>query len=360
MRFSVLSIILFMLLFSCLPAVAADPNQIYVDGLSLYQDGNYSAAEQKLQEALAQNPKHLSSLFLMGETLSKDIRRLREAEGWYKKALRDGAKDKVYTAKTRYSLGTLYIQLGLYEEAVKQFQELVALSPDYYDIARVYNKMGVARARLDQYDEALDCFKKALRRDPSILEATFNMKALQGQLSLVNIARYYERMGDDKAALEQYDKAVEAHPNYVAAWYHLGVLELKMKDYTNSVRHLTRAWALNAGYMGGLELPYQLAQAHEARNGEGDLDAAYGLYRKTQAYKDSAIRAGVVLLGLGKPDAARDELAAAADTYDDKGLKAEAFYQLGRAFESKKDNAQAAGYFRKAAVLMPDEPKYRR
>lgn len=342
------------------PALAApDANQLYIDALSLYQDGRYPAAEQKLKLALAQNPKHLSSLFLMGETLSKDIRRLREAEGWYEKALRDGRNGKLYSAKARFSLGGLYIRLGLYDEAIMRFQELIRLDPDYYDIAKVYNEMGVARARLDQYDEALDCFKKALRKDPSLLEATFNMKALQSQLSLVNIARYYERMGDDKSALAQYQKAVEAHPNYVGAWFYLGRLELKTKDYPNAVRHLTRAWALNSQYMGGLELDYLLAQAREARNGEGDLDAAYGLYKKTQKYKDSATRAGVVLLEEDKLDAARKELAAAADSYEDKTLKADACYQLGRVFEAKKDNAQAKAYFRKAAELAPDDPKYK-
>ena len=133
-----------------------------------------------------------------------------------------------------------------------------------------------------------------------------------------------------------------------------------MKDYPNAVRHLTRAWALNSRYMGGLELAYLLAQAHEARNGEGDLDAAYGLYKKTQAYKDSATRAGVVLLEEDKPDEARNELEAAANSYEDKALKAEAYYQLGRVFEAKKDNAQAKTYFRKAYELVPDEPKYKR
>ena len=199
MRYLAICLILLALAAPASPAFAApDANQLYVDALSLYQDGRYPAAEQKLKQALAQNPKHLSSLFLMGETLSKDIRRLREAEGWYEKALRDGRNDKLYSAKTRFSLGGLYIRLGLYEEAIMRLQELIRLDPDYYDIAKAYNEMGVARARLDQYDEALDCFKKALKRDPSLLEATFNVKALQSQLSLVNIARYYERMGDDK------------------------------------------------------------------------------------------------------------------------------------------------------------------
>jgi TolA-binding protein len=59
---------------AAVPATArADANQVYLDGLSLYQEGKYTEAERKFMQALGQNPRHLSSLFMMGETLSKII-----------------------------------------------------------------------------------------------------------------------------------------------------------------------------------------------------------------------------------------------------------------------------------------------
>lgn len=342
------------------PATAsADANQVYLDGLSLYQEGKYTEAERKFMEALGQDPRHLSSLFMMGETLSKDIRKLREAEGWYKKALRVGEKDKVYSAKLRFSLGVLYIKMGQYEDSLKQFSELATQSPNFYDLPKVYNYMGVASYHLDRHDEALEFFKHALKLDPTLREATFNMKTLQAQLSLINTGRYYERMGDDKAASEQYAKAVDSYPNYVAAWYHLGLSALKKKEYASAVKLLKRAYVINPAYMGGKEVPYQLAAAYRGRKEAGDLDEALALYRRNPQYKDSALCAGVVLVELGLLDKAEVELDAAAMNGDDRKAQAEACYQLGRIYSAKGDTQKAAVFHRKALELAPGEDKYK-
>jgi len=345
---------------AAVPAFArADANQIYLDGLSLYQEGKYSEAERKFMEALGQDPRHLSSLFMMGETLSKDIRKLREAEGWYKKALRVGEKDKVYSAKLRFSLGVLYMEMGQYEESLKNFSELATQSPNYYDLPKVYNHMGVASYHLDRHDEALEFFKHALKLDPALREATFNMKTLQAQLSLINTGRYYERMGDDKAASEQYQKAVDSYPNYVAAWYHLGLSALKKKEYQNAVKFLKRAYVINPGYMGGKEVPYQLAAAYRGRKEAGDLDEALALYRKTPQYKDSTLCVGVVLLEQGKLEDAETELDSAAMNGEDRKAQAEACYQLGRLYLLKGDKQKAAVYHNKAQDLAPGEDRYK-
>ncbi len=337
----------------------ADANQIYLDGLSFYQEGKYTEAERMFMEALGQDPRHLSSLFMMGETLSKDIRKLREAEGWYKKALRIGEKDKVYSAKLRYSLGVLYMEMGQYEESIKQFSELATQSPNYYDLPKVYNHMGVASYHLDRHDEALEYFKHALKLDPTLREATFNMKTLQAQLALINTGRYYERMGDDKAASEQYAKAVDAYPNYVAAWYHWGLSALKKKEYANAVKRLKRAYVINPGYMGGKEVPYQLAAAYRGRKEDGDLDEALVIYRKNPQYKDSTLSVGVVLLEQGQLDQAETELNAAAMDGEDKKAQAEACYQLGRLYQLKGDKQNAAVYNKKAQEFAPGEDKYK-
>lgn len=345
---------------AAVPATArADANQVYLDGLSLYQEGKYTEAERKFMQALGQNPRHLSSLFMMGETLSKDIRKLREAEGWYKKALREGEKDKVYSAKLRFSLGILNMEMGQYEESLKKFSELVTQSPNYYDMPKVYNYMGVASYHLDRHDEALEHFKHALKLDPTLREATFNMKTLQAQLSLINTGRYYERMGDDKAASEQYQKAADSYPNYVAAWYHLGLSALKKKEYANAVKLLKRAYVINPGYMGGKEVPYQLAAAYRGRKEAGDLDEALALYRKNPQYKDSALGAGVVLLEQGLLDEAEVELDSAAMNGDDRKTQAEACYQLGRLYSVKGDKQKAGVFHKKALELAPGEDRYK-
>ncbi|HLB24863.1 MAG TPA: tetratricopeptide repeat protein [Nitrospirota bacterium] len=355
----ILALALFGALAAPVPAVEPDVNQLYLEGLSSYQEGNFPAAEKKFGQALTKNPKHLSSLYMLGETLAKDVRRLREAEGWYKKALEAGARDKVYSSKTRMSLGVLYIEMGLYEQAVDFLQELVSSAPDYYDMPKVYNYLGVARYHLDRYDESLESFKRALKLDPNLLEATFNMKTLQGQLSLLNIARYYERMGDEKAAAEQYEKAIEAYPDYVAAWYHLGLLQVKKGDYAKAIKLLARAKALNPQYLGGSEIPYQLAGAYAASRQPGELDEAMKLYQRNPSYKDSMLRMGMILLEQGQLDGAEEDLMEVARSAQDKKTQAEAWYQLGRLCLVKDDKDRAAEFFGKALEIMPGDERYK-
>jgi tetratricopeptide (TPR) repeat protein len=347
-------------LLSCLSgaAFASDKaDQLYSEGVALYRSGKYVSAEKRFMDALSDSPKSVSALFMMGEVLSKDIRRLKEAEGWYKKALRDGGGDRVNSPKTLLSLGVLYIQMGNYEDALARLNELKAGFPDFYDIPKAYNHMGVASYRLDRYDEAMSYFKTALKLNPDLLEAIFNMKTLQGQLSLLNTARYYQRLGDLDAAVAQYNSALDLYPNYVAAWYHLGTVYLEKKDYGNAVRSLTRARALNPGYLGGKEVPYQVAEACSGRAETGDLEEALAVYQRNPSYKDSLLKAGLICIRLGRLDEAEKDFRAATAAENAK-LKAEAWYQLGVLGLKKPDKEGASECFQKALELVPGEARY--
>ena len=355
------SILFAVTLAAMVPGLArADAVEDYQEGLSAYQSGNYRQAETKFRDALEKNPKSISSVFMIGETLSKDIRKLRDAEGWYKKVIQAaGTRDKLYITRAHYSLGVLYIQLGLYQDALAEFRDLTAVAPDFYGMAKVYNYMGVAKYNLSLYDEALKDFKTSIRLDRNLLEASFNMKSLQSQLSMVNEARYYERMGDFDSAKTQYEKALAAYPNYVAAWYHLGLLSLKRKEYAQAIRYFTRAKALYPAYLGTDELPYQMAVSVEGRGEAGDAEEALRTFRGMPGYKDARLRAGLILLDKGQLDEAEEELVAVAKNRADRKGQAEAMYQLGRILTIKDNQAGAKEFFKKARDLNPAEERYK-
>lgn len=48
------------------------------------------------------------------------------------------------------------------------------------------------------------------------------------------LAKEYEKLEDQKQALEQYLKIVENDPNYVGTYYHLGKLYEQMKEYATA------------------------------------------------------------------------------------------------------------------------------
>jgi len=359
MRLRALIVILLITLFSATSYASQEADDQYTDADSLYRSGKLTGAEKRLTEILAAEPKHVSSLFLMGEILSKDIRRLKEAEGWYKKTLDACGGDRVVTTKSTYAIAVLYMKMGRYEDAISEFAELVNKFPDYYDVPRAYNQMGVASYRLDRYDEALGYFKAAIKSDPNLLEAVFNMKTLQGQLSLLNSARYYQRLGDTDAAIARYNDALERYPNYVAAWYQLGLVYLGKKDYDQAIKSLSRARVLNPKYLGDAEVPYQLAEAYEGRGGKGDTDTALKLYLQSTSYKDSMLKAGIIYMNMGRLADAEKAFSTMTASGENKKVQAEAWYQTGILYKKKSDTQKAATAFQKALELAPGEERYK-
>jgi tetratricopeptide (TPR) repeat protein len=341
-------------------AAQAEVEQAYFEGTALYQEGRYKEAEGKFAEAAAISPRHVQSLFMLGESIGHDVRRLREAENWYRKALNAATgRDKFYAAKSRFSLGVLYEGMGQYDQSREQFLKLIDESPGFMGIAKVYNHMGVADYHLDRYDEALDNFKRALKLDPNLTEATFNMKSLQSQLAMLNVARYQERMGNEQNAVEQYNKAIEVFPDYVAAWYYLGVLYLKKADYAQAVRYLTRAKDLNPQYLGGDELPYQIALALSGRKGAGDQEMATKLLMGRPEYKDALLKAGMVRADQGFIDQAENIFTQVTEKSEQTKALAEAWYQLGLIAKMKNDGQKASACIQKAASLAPNEARYK-
>ena len=59
--------------------------------------------------------------------------------------------------------------------------------------------------RLGRYEEAIKQFRKALSKEPELADARFHL------------GECYRHLGDEKKAIEEYEAALEIDPNYVAA-----------------------------------------------------------------------------------------------------------------------------------------------
>jgi tetratricopeptide (TPR) repeat protein len=66
------------------------------------------------------------------------------------------------------------------------------------------------------------------------------------------LAQEYHKHGDENAALEKYEYLLEAHPKYVATYYHLGALLSKMRQKENALET----------YSKGIGIAKELGDAH--------------------------------------------------------------------------------------------------
>jgi tetratricopeptide (TPR) repeat protein len=113
------------------------------------------------------------------------------------------ASDAVETALRQ---GAEALRAGDAATAAAAYERAVGLDPGR---AEAWSALGRARARLKEWDAAIEAYRRALALEPTA--PTYN-----------NLANVHFRRGDYGAAVEVYGKALELDPDYLLALFHHG------------------------------------------------------------------------------------------------------------------------------------------
>ncbi len=108
------------------------------------------------------------------------------------------------TAEAHTFLGWAYASLHLYAEAIAECQRAIAVDASF---GNAYNDIGAYLIEQGQYKEAIPWFQKAIRAP------RYNERAYP----FFNLGRVYEKLGDWPAALRHYRQALDLQPDYEAA-----------------------------------------------------------------------------------------------------------------------------------------------
>lgn len=179
--------------------------------------------------------------------------KLEEAEKYFKKTLKlkadcQQAKDNLkFTVRIKEIFGKQCT-----EEDLEEMGTLLSSATDtgFFDLAiRIGNLMvsvdkgpgslndlGLTFYHKQEFDNALQCYNKALEIDPNMHEAISN-KAFC--LMVKN------RLAE---AYTLYKRVVELSPDFLQGWYHLGYLSLCKKNYVEALSYLDKAIELNDEY----------------------------------------------------------------------------------------------------------------
>jgi tetratricopeptide (TPR) repeat protein len=128
-------------------------------------------------------------------------------EGLFKEAieeLRSFLEDHPESIEGWYNLGYSLSEIEEYEEAVKAYDEALAIDNFIFEIW--FNKGTVFYAMKD-FENAKDCYEEALDINPDDAEA-WN-----------NLGNCLSRLAEGPAALEAYTRAVALKPDYAEAFY---------------------------------------------------------------------------------------------------------------------------------------------
>jgi tetratricopeptide (TPR) repeat protein len=176
--------------------IAADGQNL--QGVRLYQQGNYDAAMQTFQKVLANDPQNADAYYNMAATVHRmgvarnDSQALSQAESLYNRCL--------------------------------------DLDPKHTDC---YRGLGVLLAETGRSDRAFTLMKNWAIRDPNNPDAR------------VELARLYEEFGDPETAQVHLTEALQIDQTNARAWNALARLREQSGDYAQALANYQQSYALN-------------------------------------------------------------------------------------------------------------------
>jgi len=184
-------------------------------GIDLYLSGNYKEAVKEFQRSMGLAPASDNSI-QAANYMANAYLKLDDTEKAIK-AYKTSLALNPFVEETHTSLGNLYFSLERYDEAEKEYQEVVKLNSNgvnNYALGQVY-------LATERYDEAENVFDKVRRLSPEKTDGYFGLgQAYSGQ------ERYEEAIAQFEAALVRDSKLYEAHAEIGYAYADMGQMDM--------------------------------------------------------------------------------------------------------------------------------------
>lgn len=181
-----------------------------------------------------------------------------------------------------FNLGVVYEDLGQADKALRAYERAIAAQPTAQD-ARLNRAMLLLAQK--QVDEAIRAFEAAIKVKDDNPEAWFDLaEALD-----IKAERLEEpaRTLGLRQAVSTYYKAIHLDPKHYRAFYNIGLVQHRMKDYDSEVAAYRKCLALRPNYSPAL---YNMAFALRDKKDLAGARAAFEDYLKIAADKKHEAR----------------------------------------------------------------------
>ena len=130
-------------------------------------------------------------------------------------------------------MGAAAAQLEQFDQAIIAFQKALEIRPAD---AQGYNNMGTAYKMQEQFEEAANCYSKALELNPDYAEAYSNLGGV------------LQKQGNFEEAIASCHKSLVLNPNHAEAHYNLGVTLIDLQEFDQAIVALKKAISLRPDY----------------------------------------------------------------------------------------------------------------
>ncbi len=202
-----------------------DAKALYKDGLQFQKWGNTQAALEKFEKAVKADPGYPQPYLAIGriyqQKFEEGMHNYAEAADAYEHLVGimlvnppDETNRELLMGY--YYKGFLHLKGGEYKNALMELDKFLEVYPGFTEETKVHNGRGIAYYYLDQYDQAVACFKKALETDPLNDEARFNLRSVFTRVTAYNEALAIYRAGELQKALKRLTVLSSIAPRYLA------------------------------------------------------------------------------------------------------------------------------------------------
>lgn len=187
-----------------------DINQEFQRALKFQREGKLQEAESIYINILKSDSDHVASLINLG-LIEQSQGKLEEATQFYKYAFQIDSNN----ISLLYLLARITQELNQLDEAINYWQKLVQLKPD--GTLEFYGNIGNSLVQQGKFDEALNCFRDALKISPN---------SFQAHQAIGNLLIRKEQLLEAKL---EFSKALEINPNYQTAKIWLTLVDKLLK-----------------------------------------------------------------------------------------------------------------------------------
>ena len=321
-----------------------DPEVLLNKGQALMEVGNLAEAESLFNQALQIDPSfapaqvglskcwlHRGDLDKAYEYSIKAVQMDEELLSW---------SNDLIDVRNRIQNGKRNIQIGLYEEALKDYNAILIKYPYYSGAAY---SMGVTKFRQKDIESAASYFKQALDIYPDHQKARKGLENVTKQV-YNNGNTAYKRGNLDKATA-LFKKALKFDSEFFLAYFQLGVLQRKLGNSDMAISYLSKVLEIKPDHDKSW---FTLGSVYEADN---NLDSAIVKYQKTidlnPGYTKAYGRLGNIYIN--KKDYASAEYLLKTATQIDPTY-ANGYLFLGLAYEEQELYTEASEQFQQATV----------
>jgi len=214
---------------SAIIGVQEGEKDYYELGMNFFQKGNYQKAIFFFEREILIHPKSKDVLYNLGIAYM-NLGQTQKAIGYLSKVLEIDPEDNITSSVLNSLKSDILNKKKIKQPVIHEIQKLEGRNAeDYFKTARsLFGK--------ENYESAIDYYKKAINLNPKLTEAWYELGII------------YSIKGDIQNVIECNKKVVEIDPKFVDAWNFLGSAYIAVLKYQDALVCLKKAVEINPNF----------------------------------------------------------------------------------------------------------------